>query len=101
MKVSATKTMAHEINLNAKDRPFHAHVIELDGESLINLVGFSVARREPLNRNGLYNVIVITYAPDLYAMPNYVTTNDLRKIAAATKGEYEKFFKVLIDTLEI
>lgn len=81
MNIATTKTLAREMN---KCRPACVEMIsreQLTESNYYLSVGLNSSTDRDYDYNtGLYNVIEIIYKSSCYAMPRYLTTEDLVKI---------------------
>ena len=81
MNIATTKTLAREMN---KRRPDCVEMIsreQLTESNYYLSVGLNSSTDRDYDYNtGLYNVIEIIYKSSCYAMPRYLTTEDLTKI---------------------
>lgn len=115
MKLKATQTLVdfinNQIKNNAKYAKFKNYEITLEKmtiEQLERRVDFDA--RYSFNydadynyKTGKYNIIMITYPFDFYAMPHYVTTHDLSKCFKnyTQPLTVEKFLDGFFDEIEI
>jgi hypothetical protein len=103
MKVKATAAMAKEIKKALTGIAEDVFIVKMDVDNYRHTVDF-----EPLYHENDYNystnkfqAIKIIYRPDFYAMPEYVTTNDLIKIFHDSDRTFEGFFKQIRNAYSI
>jgi hypothetical protein len=93
MKLKATNTLAKFLNENIKG--VEIKKIELTQNNYRAYVDFDIFDHENdynINNN-TFNVLVVNYPSNYYAMPTYLTTNDLIKL-------YNKSNKTTQDLIE-
>lgn len=105
MKVKVSKVMADTLNKEAKrqNKLFHFFYTEMDYEHYRYLVDFDVIdHANDYNvEKDILKVIKIVYPDNCYCSPNYLTTNDLTKMAQNAKNSYEEFINNVFDNVEI
>lgn len=52
-------------------------------------------------KKNVFKVIQVVYPPEYYAMPRYITTNDLHKIYKHSDGTFNGFFHELKNDCEV
>ena len=102
MKVKATNPMKTAINA-ALNGEAVASIEKLTPDVFRAFIDFSLFDHlEDYNtKTGLYQVIKITYPPECFAVPQYLTTKDLARIFRNSDRSYNGFFEALRDYIAI
>ena len=102
----ASKQLARELNKRLVDTRFEKvmqfHGIILDQDNYCRFVSNDLFDMEldHIKSSGRYRTIKITYAPEYYAMPRYVSTREL--LACFTPGDtIEDFAKRVFEEFEV
>lgn len=104
MVVKVSKVMTNFINKNVLNgTEFKANYHEITTDIYGVLVHYDViSHGNDFNeKNGKMKVIEITYPDEYYAMPKYLTTNDLVRVFRESDKTVESFCKCLWKEIEI
>ena len=111
MKIKTTKTLTAALNKEAQkqqtDMWFDCITLSSYDYSKIVSYRFEDMERDYDMRTGKCKAIKVIYPGEYYAMPNYITTNDLLKIAGKIAGTVydpltvENFAKHVFEEYEI
>lgn len=101
MKLKTTKILANEIN--KRTNKFKVYQKQLTIEQFERLVNaHSLENENDFNwETGKFNVFMIEYAPEYYAVNDYATTNDLIKIYKRSNKTLESFITEFENEFEI
>jgi hypothetical protein len=101
MKLKATNTLAKFLNENIKG--VEIKKIELTQNNYRAYVDFDIFDHENdynINNN-TFNVLVVNYPSNYYAMPTYLTTNDLIKIYSKSNKTTQDLIEKIKEYIEI
>ena len=105
MKVLATKTMTNAINDFLKENGERKRAIyeTLSRWAYKCMIDFDVWANEIdyLPKTDALRVIKIVYPPEYFAMPRYLTSNDLVKIFKKSDKTYNGFMRELMDEIAL
>jgi hypothetical protein len=101
MKVKATKKMAQVLSNNIKEYKITLEQFTERNYSLfVNLDSYKNENDYNIN-TGLFNTIKVTYPPEYYAYPSYLSTNDLVKCFNKSSGTLQSFIEKVREFVEI
>lgn len=107
MYVMVSKKMASELRKYFKDKPpFNKYGFQFD-ELSERLYALNVDMYPENHENdwqadrGLFKFIRVVYPDDYYAMPRYLTTNDLSRCFRSSDGTFKGFMEQVANEIEI
>lgn len=107
MKVMVSKTMCRELNKYAQTQPiFNQYEFQFDELSRrlyewnVNMDSYKYENDYQVDK-GLFKFIRVVYPDDYYAMPRYLTTNDLERCFQHSDGTYQSFMNEVMREVEI
>ena len=88
MKAEVTRYFAKTLNNNARiwNAGITLHYTELTEQQYLILVGYNSYKDIDTKKNGKIATIRIEYNPDLYAVDQYISTEDIRKCAISANS---------------
>jgi hypothetical protein len=103
MKLRTTKKLAKLLNDKIKNYTIrHEKLSRIVFERNVDSYSFDHDVDYDYTTN-TYNVFIVDYPPEYYAIPRYITTKDLRRIFNSNKcdGTLENFIQAFYNDIEI